>query len=676
MREKETEPGRTEKQSLCARFRDQFHPRPAEDDGPQDWWIASTAIPLIAATTAPLANVMSVVALVMPWKAELLGTEDSASGAEAQQLLTDPRWCIALNATSLACGIAGNLFLLFNFTRTMRYIIALPASIILWCLSTFILVGITVATHIYAGPVPPNQTYSQAFWSAVIAAALYFFLMIILMINMLGYLLGHYPQYFALTDGQRTLILQTTAFVIWLLIGAAIFHTAIDISFADALYFSDVTILTLGYGDITAPTSVGRGLVFPYAVIGMIILGLVVGSINKIARDLQYDKIVRKHVERKRQATVERSISIEPGQEAPQLEYRPKRSNTGIASTIDAFSFIGRPKLLVMKEEKDRFDAMRAIQSETLLFRRWYNLVISVIMFGIVWSCGAIVFWKLENITYFQSLYFGFCSLLTIGYGDFTPTTNAARPFFIVWSLISVPTMTVLISEMSDTVVAGFKQATNVLADWTVLPHSGKYMHFLRNFPPIDLALKRREENRRVAEGFSVGLEEAESGNNEHPDHHRRKKSKTDHPPARSLEALALEPDTASATGSEAASSGFRLARQLAYAIQRTTRDAVAGKPKRYSYEEWVEFTRLIRFTDPSPDGVVLHEDEYGVLNWDWIGETSPMLASQTEPEWVLHRLCESLIRYIDIQAKNKSTKDDEDEPTLRKERDIKFEDE
>lgn len=44
--------------------------------------------------------------------------------------------CIALNATSLACGAAGNLFLLFNFTRTVRYIIALPASILLWFVAT------------------------------------------------------------------------------------------------------------------------------------------------------------------------------------------------------------------------------------------------------------------------------------------------------------------------------------------------------------------------------------------------------------------------------------------------------------------------------------------------------------------------------------------------------------
>lgn len=44
------------------------------------------------------------------------------------------------------------------------------------------------------------------------------------MANMLGYFLGHYPQQFNLTDSQRTLILQTMLFFIWLAGGAAVFQ--------------------------------------------------------------------------------------------------------------------------------------------------------------------------------------------------------------------------------------------------------------------------------------------------------------------------------------------------------------------------------------------------------------------------------------------------------------------
>jgi len=43
------------------------------------------------------------------------------------------------------------------------------------------------------------------------------------MFNMLGYFLGHYPQRFELTEHQRTLILQTMLFFIWLAGGGAVF---------------------------------------------------------------------------------------------------------------------------------------------------------------------------------------------------------------------------------------------------------------------------------------------------------------------------------------------------------------------------------------------------------------------------------------------------------------------
>ena len=62
-----------------------------------------------------------------------------------------------------------------------------------------------------------------------------------LMVNMLGYFLGHYPQHFELSDEQRNLILQTMLFFIWLAGGAGVF-AKVDPGwqYVDALYFCDV----------------------------------------------------------------------------------------------------------------------------------------------------------------------------------------------------------------------------------------------------------------------------------------------------------------------------------------------------------------------------------------------------------------------------------------------------
>lgn len=111
-----------------------FRMRPDDDDGAQKWWFASTAIPLLAATSGPLANVMSIAALITSWRnnynPEHPGVDAYSSG------FPDPPWCIALNAASLVCGFVGNVFLLFNFTRRVRYIVALPATIVLWYFAT------------------------------------------------------------------------------------------------------------------------------------------------------------------------------------------------------------------------------------------------------------------------------------------------------------------------------------------------------------------------------------------------------------------------------------------------------------------------------------------------------------------------------------------------------------
>ena len=226
-------------------------------------------------------------------------------------------------------GFVGNFALLLNFTRRIRYIVALPVTIFCWYIATSIvslpnvtalrthaysisqLIGIMVTMNEKVPPKRPEETYSQAFWHAVIASVLYLISSMILMINMLGYFLGHYPQHFELTDEQRNLILQTMMFFVWLAGGAGIFCAIAGWSYSDALYFADVTILTVGFGDFYPPNDVTRGVVFPYSVGGIVILGLMVSSIMKFAKELGHDKVLKKHVESQRVHTLAHSFTNE-----------------------------------------------------------------------------------------------------------------------------------------------------------------------------------------------------------------------------------------------------------------------------------------------------------------------------------------------------------------------------
>ncbi len=113
-----------------------FRLRPDDDEETQDWWFASTAIPLLAATMGPLANVLSIAALITSWRNRYDPDYPGQDSYSTEHPIRDPRWCISLNAASLVCGFIGNIFLLFNFTRRVRYIIALPMTMILWYFAT------------------------------------------------------------------------------------------------------------------------------------------------------------------------------------------------------------------------------------------------------------------------------------------------------------------------------------------------------------------------------------------------------------------------------------------------------------------------------------------------------------------------------------------------------------
>jgi potassium channel subfamily K, other eukaryote len=528
------------------------------------------------------------------------------------------------------------------------------------------LISIIAAVNTYVPPIRPQETYSQGFWYAILAAALYLFSSMILMINMLGYFLGHYPQHFTLTDHQRTLMLQTMMFFIWLGGGAGVFAKVCGWSFADAIYFCDVTILTVGFGDLYPTNDIGRGLVFPFSVAGIVMLGLVVNSIRRFTLDISQDKIIKQHIEKTRIRTIGRAATasmnirerrrtlgeransrvsrdmsthgrrvtfdrIEAQRQPGSLK---KRLTNGVLSITRARS--KKPKIILLKEERDRFNAMREIQRNTKVFKRWYNLCISVIAFGFLWCVGAIVFWKAEHreqgMTYFEALYFCYVSLLTIGYGDLSPKSNSGKPFFLVWSLLAVPTMTILISDMGETVIVSFQRCTFQLADWTVLPKAGLWPGFLRRNPWLLLWIRRKVEERaaekRVAEGFQVGIDDVNGV-------------------PKTLEELARdEPNEQD------------LPQSLALAIRRVASHLHDRPPKRYSYEEWVEFTQLIRFSSSTAEEVKEDEEEEGLINWDWIGEDSPMLASQ-EAEWLLDRLCESLSRYMKRQSRKGERKED-----------------
>ena len=73
----------------------------------------------------------------------------------------------------------------------------------------------------------------------------------------------------------RSVLLLQLAF---LLLGAFVLTLVEPLEFGESLYFTFVTALTIGYGDIAPTTALGRITCLLIGVVGLINIGLIVGA--------------------------------------------------------------------------------------------------------------------------------------------------------------------------------------------------------------------------------------------------------------------------------------------------------------------------------------------------------------------------------------------------------------
>jgi len=194
---------------------------------------------------------------------------------------------IGINAAQLVIALISNLSLLLNMARRVRFSIAQPVTIIGWYaplppnadllyinlsryISSFALIGLCACV---SGPLvihpQSSHAFSQAFYYAIFSAGLYFLVASLMLITVWGASKGHYDKEFQLTMSQRTLMLQTISFLVYLLCGATVFSHVEGWNFLDAVYWADFTLLTVGIGDFSPSTHTGRGLLFPFAIGGI-----------------------------------------------------------------------------------------------------------------------------------------------------------------------------------------------------------------------------------------------------------------------------------------------------------------------------------------------------------------------------------------------------------------------
>jgi potassium channel subfamily K, other eukaryote len=372
--------------------------------------------------------------------------------------------------------------------RRLSFGIAQTITILGFWIASILLIGlICKAASNFHAPGVQDQALTQAYYYAIFAAGIYQIISYMMCVTCWGAWRGHYSKDFKLTIAQRTLMLQTISYLVYLLLGALVYSKIEGWEYLDAVYWADFTTLTIGIGDNYTPeTHLGRSLLFPFALGGIIVLGLVVGSIRSLVVDRSKKRMGNRIREKMRRRMVQRVLKANDAGNTKAAQKGVPGLDIETANTL-----MYDDKATEMERRRAEFEAMRSVQAMAVKQQKWISLSMSAFAFAFLvrdlpvvtsdlhtnnvqWFIGAMVFWYTEikqQWSYFESLYFSYTTLLTIGYGDFQPISNSGRPFFVFWTLLAIPTLTILISDMGDTVVKVIKDLTIWLGEVTVLPN-------------------------------------------------------------------------------------------------------------------------------------------------------------------------------------------------------------
>lgn len=369
------------------------------------WFTVSTTFPLISSCIAPLANMMSIIGLAQHWRAWKLTGE----------LANDPVEVRVLNSLSLFFGLIGNTSLLLNFSNTKVYILAQLISLFCWSIAWItLMIGVLLLNYYHMSS---EFIRTEGQWLSVFTIAMYGVCTLTMSVNCLGFILNKYPPLLNLNQKERNLMKYTVTLAVWLVIGACVCKKImLNLEYGPSLYFCVVSVLTIGFGDIVPHDSSTQAFILVFSLVGVILMGLVVAMIRQVLHNTNKPIVLWHRME------VERKLCLKLIKEG-NIKINPK----------------------------DSFNIMRRIEHKSRLEQESLSLVSTMFVFFIFWFIGAVVFKYSESWLYLDSIYFCLLCLITIGYGDFTPKSPFGRVFFIAWAIAAVPLMTILISNIGDT---------------------------------------------------------------------------------------------------------------------------------------------------------------------------------------------------------------------------------
>ncbi|PVH91429.1 voltage-gated potassium channel [Periconia macrospinosa] len=517
------------------------------------WWFASELCPLFAGTFGPLATFFTICSLTGGWTSIIAEDENEE---HVQNQMNMP-WAIALNTICLCLGLMSNGISLFVRWSLPTFVIC-AVGLSIQC---FGLTSLLIANHFSTQPHEwsTKSKLTQAYYYSVFASALSFAALISVVFHGIGVIRTYYAKHTKWDETQKALLRQSICLTAYLIIGSAIFAQIEDWAFLDALFWADFTLLTIGLGgEFTTKTTLGRVLLFPYAILGMVLVALLIISVRKLMKRGRLRatyQLTERYLKQHQTTQTREGVPVYP------------------ISDEQAFHLI---RHIGLKAEKGCSRIALTISITAAL----------VLLLG-----GAAIFEIAEEEqgwTYGASCYFAYISLLTIGYGDYVPISEAGKSFFVFWSLLAVPILTIVINNSVDALYGTYRSL--------LLP----FQRLFRDRPcqaitaqqPDGLKVDTQDSNAPNAGNNIESLEFGSKG------------------VARRPLACAQQDEPSEISRNPNNGSSRTALRRHCYLLARELRNTIlamgSDSTKRYTYEEWRYYISLL---DRSTDLVEGHRD-------------------------------------------------------------------
>ncbi|SPO26937.1 related to TOK1 - Voltage-gated, outward-rectifying K+ channel protein of the plasma membrane [Ustilago trichophora] len=133
----------------------------------------------------------------------------------------------------------------------------------------------------------------------------------------------------------------------------------------------------------------------------------------------------------------------------------PESEKSHIASTGDPavqreISTLQHQLLTAKQRTEDDFRQFEEHERHEAIVAARTKLFLAASMTLAFWLLGAVAFTYAERWSYGGALWFCFIAMITIGYGDYHPSTQLGRGIFVIWGLMGVAVLTILLAVVQD----------------------------------------------------------------------------------------------------------------------------------------------------------------------------------------------------------------------------------